>query len=91
MQFGQIHGFDASERPIFAPHEVLITFLQRIAAFTDDPVTITHMDIVYFIEALHTSDEVGSIHHAQPFYRIFTAQFPMPFLINAYLNVSIDV
>jgi len=93
MQFGIIHGWDGLERPIFAPDEALITFLQRVQLFTRerDPVTIWHMDIVYFTEFDNVGLEHGSVHHAVPFYRIFTREFDMPFLINAYLNVSIDV
>jgi len=91
MQFGIIQGWDGSERPIFAPDEALITFLQRVLVFTSNPVTIWHMDIVYFTEHHNAGDERGSTHHAVPFYRIFTHEFPIPFLINAYLNFSIDV
>jgi len=85
MQFGYIHGWDGPERPIFAPDEALISFLQRVQIF-NHPVTIWHMDIVYFIEFDAASAEPGTEQHAAPFYRIFTYEFDMPFLINAYLN-----
>jgi len=91
MQFGIIDGWDGPERPIFAPDEALLTFLQRVRAFTEVPVTIWHMDIVYFTEFDNAGVAYGSVHHAVPFYRIFTHEFHIPFLINAYLNLSIDV
>jgi len=89
MQFGRIHGWDGPERVIFAPDEVLLTFLQRVDTLRM-PVTITNMDIVYFLEFIYASDERDSLHRAIPFYRIFIEGFEMPFLINAYTNVSID-
>ncbi|MCL2202574.1 MAG: hypothetical protein FWB88_01350 [Defluviitaleaceae bacterium] len=92
MQFGRIIGFDGSAHNLFAPDEALITFLQRVqATMGNQPVTIRHMDIVYFLEFDAASDEYGSTHHAIPFYRIFIEESEMPFLINAYMNVSIDV
>jgi len=91
MRFGIIQGWDGPERPIFAPDEALLTFMQSVQAFTRDPVTIWYIDIVYFIEFDHASHEPGTVQHAMPFYRIFTHEFDIPFLINAYLNFSIDV
>ncbi|MCL2364157.1 MAG: hypothetical protein FWC71_05790 [Defluviitaleaceae bacterium] len=92
MIFGHIHGRDGPQRPIFAPDEALITFLHVMHRFApEQPVTIWHMDIVYFTEFDNAGTEYGSIHHAVPFYRIFTREFEIPFLINAYLNMSIDV
>ena len=89
MQFGRVHGWYGPERVIFAPDEVLITFLQRVETLRM-PVTITNIDIVYFLEFIYASDERDSLHQAIPFYRIFIEGFEMPFLINAYTNVSID-
>ena len=91
MKFGDIYGWDGSERPIVAPDEALITLLQFVQRSTSDPVTIWHMDIVYFTEFDNAGHQAGSTHHAEPFYRIFTHEFDMPFLINAYLNFSIDL
>jgi hypothetical protein len=91
MQFGRVHGFDGPERPLFAPDEALITFMQRAhTLFGSRSVTIWHMDIVYMLEFANASDEHGAVHLAIPFYRIFVRGSELPFLINAYMNISID-
>jgi hypothetical protein len=91
MQFGEVSGWDGPERPIFAPDIILITFMQRARSLLgEQPITIWHMDIVYNLEFENAGDEVGSSHLAIPFYRIFIEGSDLPFLINAYLNVSID-
>ncbi|MCL2187826.1 MAG: hypothetical protein FWC16_02200 [Defluviitaleaceae bacterium] len=96
MRFGIVQGWDGPARPLFGPDEILITFLQvyrqRIQPFRDDRHTVIwHMDIVYFHEFENTSDERDSTHLTMPFYRIFVEGLDLPFLINAYMNVSIDV
>ena len=91
MQFGRVLGFDGPERPLFAPDEALITFLQRANTLLgNQPITIWHMDIVYVLEFANAGDERGSVHFAFPFYRIFIRDSELPFLISAYMNLSID-
>ncbi|MCL2500449.1 MAG: hypothetical protein FWE90_08940 [Defluviitaleaceae bacterium] len=91
MQFGRVHGFDDLERSLFAPDEALITFMQRAHTLLGtQPKTIWHMDIVYVLEFAKASDERGSSYLAIPFYRIFIRCSELPFLINAYMNISID-
>jgi hypothetical protein len=86
MQFGRIIGHSAEPRMIFAPDEILLTFLQRMHYMAiDNPIFITHMDIVYYQE--YASDQAGQIYPAVPFYRIFIRDNDFPFLINAYTNV----
>jgi hypothetical protein len=80
IQFGRVYGFDGPE-----------PFIQRAHVHMPNrPLTIWHMDIVYVLEFANASDERGSTHMAIPFYRIFVEGYEMPFLINAYMNVSID-
>jgi len=89
MQFGQILGHADTPLMIFSPDEALITFVQRVSHMTQEaPMTIVHMDLVYFQE--YISDQ-PSVYHAVPFYRIFTrCSDDRPYLINAFTNVIID-
>ena len=88
MQFGQILGHSGTATMIFSPDEALLAFVQRVRQFTrDTPMTITHMDLVYF---QHITYEYGSTCQAVPFYRIFTSGDDRPFLINAFTNEIID-
>ena len=90
MQFGQILGHGGTSRLIFAPDEVLLTFVQRIHHLAqEEPIVITHMDLVYFTEYFGSVQQ-GTINSAEPFYRIFIQGSDRPFLINAYTNVIID-
>jgi len=94
MQFGRIDGHSGTFRPIFAQDEVLLTFVQlaqRIRpADSDIPIVITSMDLVYFAESV-TDQRGGTGYTATPFYRIFIeGNEDIPFLINAFTNVSID-
>jgi len=90
MQFGRIIGHSGDLRMLVSPDEALLTFVQRVRHFTQEtPMTIVHMDLVYFQEYL--SDQEGGVYHAIPFYRIFTAcSGDRPYLINAFFNVIID-
>jgi len=89
MQFGQILGHAEPPLMIFAPNEALLTFVQRVSHMAEEaPMTIVHMDLVYFQE--YISDQ-PSVYHAVPFYRIFTrCSDDRPYLINAFTNVIID-
>ena len=84
LQFGRVYGYGAEPRMIFAPDEVLLTFMQRVLYMSDEPIFINNMDIVYFQE--FASDREGSIYPAVPYYRIYTNVNDLPFLINAYTN-----
>jgi len=90
MQFGKILGHGGTSRMIFAPDEALLTFVQRIHHLAqEEPIVITHMDLVYFTEYFGSVQQ-GTINSAEPFYRIFIQGSDRPFLINAYTNVIID-
>ncbi|MCL1877630.1 MAG: two-component system regulatory protein YycI [Defluviitaleaceae bacterium] len=89
MQFGRIISHSADARMIFAPDEILLTFMQHVQhEAANNPKFISQIDIVYFQEYL--SDERGSIYPAVPFYRIFVIDNDMEFLINAYTNTIIN-
>ncbi|MCL2047511.1 MAG: hypothetical protein FWG87_02180 [Defluviitaleaceae bacterium] len=85
MEFGRVLGYSAETRMIFAPDEVLLTFMQRVRHVMDEPIFIRHMDIVYNQE--YASDQEDAVFPAVPFYRIFIRGEDFPFLINAYTNV----
>ncbi|MCL2456531.1 MAG: hypothetical protein FWD19_03165 [Defluviitaleaceae bacterium] len=86
MEFGRVIGFSAEPRMIFAPDEILLTFMQRVRhRAMENPIFITHMDVVFKQE--YASDQPGTIYPAVPFYRIFIRGEDFPFLINAYTNV----
>ncbi|MCL2200311.1 MAG: hypothetical protein FWB80_15480 [Defluviitaleaceae bacterium] len=86
MRFGKVIGHSAEPRMIFAPDEILLTFMQRMRhEAMENPIFITEIDIVYFQE--YQSNLEGSVYPAVPFYRIFVQDHDMPFLINAYTNV----
>jgi len=87
MQFGQVIGYSAEARTIFAPDEILLTFMQRMRhSAMDNPIFITSIDMVYLLE--YASDREGQIYPAVPFYRIFIADNEFEFLINAYTNTG---
>jgi hypothetical protein len=86
MQFGRVIGHSAEPRMIFAPDEILLTFMQRMRhEAMENPIIISGMDIVYFLE--YASDTVGQVYPAVPFYRIFILDRDSEFLINAYTNM----
>lgn len=86
MSFGRVIGYSAEPRMIFAPDEILLTFMQRMHhEAMENPIFIIDIDIVYFQE--YQSNLEGSVYPAIPFYRIFIQDHDMPFLINAYTNV----
>ncbi|MCL1862500.1 MAG: hypothetical protein FWF78_02920 [Defluviitaleaceae bacterium] len=86
MSFGRVIGHSAEPRMIFAPDEILLTFMQRMSHVAmENPIFISDIDIVYFQE--YQSNYEGSVYPAIPFYRIFVQDHDMPFLINAYTNV----
>ena len=90
MQFGRVLGHSGTTQMIFAADEVLLTFVQLVRyRAQEEPLVITHMDLVYFQEYFR-SDQPGIVYSAEPFYRIFIQGNDRPFLINAYRNVSID-
>jgi regulatory protein YycI of two-component signal transduction system YycFG len=86
MQFGQVLGHSAETRMIFAPDEILLTFMQRVRhRAMENPIFISDIDIVYKQE--YASDQIGAVYPAVPFYRIFIRGQDFPFYINAYTNV----
>lgn len=88
MQFGRIIGHSAEPRRIFAPDEILLTFMQRMQYMAaENPIFINHIDIVYYQK--YASDQHGQVYPAVPFYRIFIDENDFPFLINAYTNAAI--
>jgi hypothetical protein len=89
MQYGRVIGHSAEPRMIFAPDEILLTFMQRVrheAAL--NPIFISNIDIVYKQE--YASDRIGAVYPAVPFYRIFVRGRDFPFYINAYTNIIIQ-
>ena len=87
MQFGRVLGHSAEPRMIFAPDEVLLTFMQRMRfSAMENPIFIDRIDMVYLLE--YASDREGQIYPAVPFYRIFILDNDSEFLINAYTNVA---
>jgi len=86
MQFGRVIGHSAEARMIFAPDEILLTFLQRMRhSAMENPIFISSIDMVYLLE--YASYSEGQVYPAVPFYRIFIRYNDFEFLINAYTNV----
>jgi regulatory protein YycI of two-component signal transduction system YycFG len=89
MQFGRVLGYSAEPRMIFAPDEILLTFMQRVRhEAAENPIFISHIDIVYYQE--YASDQIGSVYPAVPVYRIFTNVDEFPFRINAFTNTFFE-
>jgi hypothetical protein len=89
MRFGRVIGYGPEPRMIFAPDEVLLTFMQGVRyRALEEPMFIMSMDIVYRKE--YASNQEGHIYPAVPFYRIFVQGEDMPFLINAFTNVTVE-
>jgi hypothetical protein len=90
MAFGHIIGHGGDERPIFAPDEALLTFMQRWAPMaTIEPIFILSMELVYYVQ--HASNLPGQVYHAVPHYRIFIeGNDDHPILINAFTNIIVD-
>ena len=89
MRYGRVIGYDAEPRMIFAPDEILLTFMQRVRhEAAENRIFIRDIDIVYLQEFV--SDQEGSVYPAIPFYRIFVQHSDFPFLINAYTNEFLD-
>jgi hypothetical protein len=89
MRFGRVIGYSAEPRAIFAPDEILLTFMQRVwHEAEENPIFISNIEIVYFQE--YASDQVGSVYPAVPYYRIFIQGRDLPFLINAYTNTLFE-
>jgi hypothetical protein len=89
MQFGRVIGYGPEPRMIFAPDEVLLTFMQRVHyRARDNPMYILSMEIVYLKE--YASNAEGQVYPAVPFYRIFVQDRDIPFMINAYTNVILE-
>ena len=87
MQFGRVMGYSAEARMIFAPDEILLTFMQRMRhEAMENPIFISDMDMVYLKE--YASDREGQFYPAVPFYRIFVMDRDDEFLINAYTNAA---
>jgi len=88
MQYGQVLEW-LDQRPIAAPDEVLLTFVQQMrpsfALRPNDPLIIFYMDLVYFQEEVGSTDP-SARYLAVPFYRIFTSWAEDPFLVNAFTN-----
>ncbi|MCL2577487.1 MAG: hypothetical protein FWE27_05495 [Defluviitaleaceae bacterium] len=88
LQFGRVIGYSAETRMIFAPDEILLTFMQKMRhEAMENPIFITSIDMVYLLE--YASDREGQVYTAVPFYRIFILDNDFEFLINAYTNVAI--
>lgn len=89
MQFGRVVGYSAEPRMIFAPDEILLTFMQRMRHNAmENPIFISSIEMVYLME--YASDQPGQVYPAVPFYRIFVQDNDMEFLINAYTNMSLN-
>jgi len=91
IQFGQVLEWYGQESPIAAPDEVLLTFVQHATNMPQLlPITITHMDLVYFQEEAGSTNPYAR-YRVLPFYRIFIAgDTSDPFLINAFTNQIIN-
>jgi len=91
IQFGQVFEWYGQESPIAAPDEVLLTFVQHVINMPQIlPITITHMDLVYFQEEEGSANPYAR-YRALPFYRVFIAgNTSDPFLINAFTNEIIN-
>ena len=90
MQFGRVIEWYGQESPIAAPDEVLLTFVQRVRSIAQvSPITITHMDLVYFQEDEGSANPYAS-YRVLPYYRVFIDGSSDPFLINAFTNEIID-
>ncbi|MDR0273151.1 MAG: hypothetical protein LBI27_07545 [Clostridiales bacterium] len=88
MHYGRVIGYGADPRMIFAPDEILLTFMQRVQHIAaEKPIFISHIDIVYNSQE---DMQEGVISPAVPFYRIFIRDHDFPFLINAYTNVYFE-
>ena len=79
MHYVRPVGFAYLPRDLVGPDEALLTFVQFYRLQSDEPVLITHMDIVYFQSSRESA-------YVEPTYRIFTQSQVEPFLINAYTN-----
>jgi len=89
MRFGRVMGHSGTTRMLYAPDEVLLTFMQRVSAIAvDTPFFISHMDLVYYQEYTSNLPDTSSL--AFPFYRIFIQGNDMPFMINAFYNTILD-
>ena len=86
MRFGQVIGHGLVPRSIFAPDEVLLTFMQAMH-HVEEPIIIQTIDMVYFQG--YPSLQSGSSYPAVPTYRIFMKGDDLPFLINAFTNTSL--
>jgi len=86
MMFGQVIGHVREPQMIFAPDEVLLTFMQQVRARAmEEPIFINAIDLVYMQE--YQSVQPGSYHPAVPTYRIFIeGSADAPYLINAFTN-----
>jgi len=86
MHFGQVLGYSAETRRIFAPDEILLTFMQRMRG--DNPIFINAIDMVYMKG--YWSDTPGAVYPAVPVYRIFVRDSDFPIKINAFTNVIFE-
>jgi len=86
MMFGEVIGHMREPQMIFAPDEVLLTFMQHVhERALEEPIIITNMDMVYLQE--YQSTQQGTSYAAVPTYRIFIEGSDTPYLINAFSNL----
>jgi len=87
MQFGRIIGHIREPQMIFAPDEVLLTFMQHVRdRAMEEPIFIREMDMVYL--QAYESTQQGILYPAVPTYRIFIeGNDDTPYLINAFTNL----
>jgi len=86
MHFGRVLGHSTETRRIFAPDEILLTFMQRMRG--DNPIFINDIDMVYMKG--YWSDTPGAVYPAVPVYRIFVRDSDFPIKINAFTNVIFE-
>ncbi|MCL2215578.1 MAG: hypothetical protein FWB91_01030 [Defluviitaleaceae bacterium] len=87
MMFGRIIGHVREPQMIFAPDEVLLTFMHLMRdRIMEEHIFIMSMDMVYLQE--YVSTRPGIPYAAVPTYRIFIeGSEDEPFLINAFTNM----
>ena len=82
------NGFFGAPREIHSPDEALLLLARELRnIFGDEPLEITRMDMVYALDSGQTAESAEL--KAAPCYRIYIAQSPEPFLINAYFNTML--
>ena len=86
IQYGRPISFVYMPRELVGPDEALLTFVQHIRRHNNEPVLITHMDIVYFQTTPGLRESYTPI-YVEPFYRVFIEGQDEPFRVNAFTNL----